>query len=83
MAFSKRTWDQLKSVTSKELISALTRDGWAREITRGATQAYYKEGRRVVIHNHPKKTYGPKTLKAILSDIGWNEDDLRRLKLIR
>ena len=83
MAFRKRTWDQLKNITSKKLISALTLDGWVRDITRGATQAYYKEGRRVVIHHHPKKTYGPKTLKAILSDIGWNEDDLRRLKLIR
>lgn len=83
MAFSKSVWDQLKNITPKKVISSLDRDGWTRDVTRGATLAYYKKGRRVVIHYHPKKTYGVKLLKGLLDDIGWSEKDLRRLKLIR
>ena len=83
MAFSKSVWDQLKNITPKEVISALERDGWVKDVTRGATRAYYKEGQRVVIHYHPKKTYGPGILKGILGDIGWSEKDLSRLKLIK
>lgn len=38
--------------------------------------------RRVSIHYHPKKTYGPSMLKALLSDIGWSEDEMVHHKLI-
>ena len=38
---------------------------------------------RIVVHFHPKKTYGPKLLKKLLSDTGWDESDLARLKLIK
>ena len=37
----------------------------------------------MVIHYHPRKTYGPKLLKALLADIGWSEADMRRIKLIK
>ena len=30
----------------------------------------------------PQKTYGPGLMKALLADIGWAEEDLRRLKVI-
>jgi len=33
--------------------------------------------------DHPKKSYSPGNLKAIWGDIGWDEDDLIRLKLIK
>ncbi|OGF53805.1 MAG: hypothetical protein A2Z21_01010 [Candidatus Fraserbacteria bacterium RBG_16_55_9] len=29
------------------------------------------------------ETFGPSLLKALLTDIGWTEDDLRRLRLIK
>jgi hypothetical protein len=32
---------------------------------------------------HAGKTYGAKMLQALLEDIGWSMDDLRRVKLIR
>jgi predicted RNA binding protein YcfA (HicA-like mRNA interferase family) len=88
MAFPPNVWNQLKNLTAKEIIKALERDGWMRDITsRGGDIGYIKLGqpnRRVVnIHFHPKKNYGAKTLNAILDDIGWNEDDMRRLKLIK
>ena len=37
----------------------------------------------VSIHFHPRKTYGPKQLRDSLDTLGWTEDDLRRLKLIK
>lgn len=65
-------------------MSALEKDGAVPDVTRGAVRVYrYPDGKRVTIHYHSKKTYGPKLLKALLRDIGWTEDDLRRLKLIK
>lgn len=83
MSFKPHVWDQLRSMTADELIAALTKDGWQRDITTGAVQAYLRAGVRVTVHYHPKKTYGAKLLKGLIADIGWSEDDLRRLKLIK
>ena len=88
MSFPKRVWDQIKNITAGELIAALERDGWERdsESRSGAPIAFLKSGepsRRVVIHYHPRKTYGPKLLKALLRDIGWTAEDLIRLKLAK
>lgn len=50
----------------------------------GAIQIYrHPDGRRVSIHVHPKKTYGPGLLKDLLQDTGWSIDDMKRLKLIK
>lgn len=84
MKFPKHIWQQIRNVTADELIAALERDGWARDHHRGAEQIYrHPDGRRVSIHYHPRKTYGPKLLKALLADIGWTTADLRRLKLVK
>ncbi len=67
----------------------MLRDGW-REDGGGktsGTRPFIKQAeggnRRVVIHYHPGKTYGPKFLKGLLDSIGGSEDDLRRLRLIK
>ena len=39
--------------------------------------------RQVTLHVHPKKTMGPGLVKKLLEDIGWDEADMRRLKLIK
>ena len=86
MAFSANVWSQLKNLTADDLIGALERDGWQRDTGRGAIFAYVKSGnpsKRVTVHYHPRKTYGPKLLKNLLADIGWNDADLRRLRLIK
>ncbi len=87
MAYPPNVWNQLKNITADEIIKALLRDGWKRDpASKGATIGYIKESKprlRVVIHYHPKKTYGPKLLKALLGDIGWSENDFRRLGLIK
>jgi predicted RNA binding protein YcfA (HicA-like mRNA interferase family) len=86
MAFPQHVWNQVKNLTADELISALQQDGWQRDSSKGAIFIYIKHGsanRRVSIHYHPKKNYGAKMLQALLADIGWTEDDMRRLKLIK
>ena len=86
---------QIRSVTVQKLQSALEKDGWVDENealskkrkNRGARIAYRHPTRqsnnRVVLHVHPKKTMGAKLLKSLLEEIGWTEDDMRRLKLIK
>ena len=83
-ALPKEVWSQLKNKTIQDIASALRKDGWEQENTRGATLPYrHSDGRRVVLHMHPNATKGPRILKGLLDDIGWDESDLVRLKLIR
>lgn len=84
MNYPPHIWDQLKNLTAEEIISALKRDGWARDTACKAEHVYRHPVRgRVSIHFHPGKTYGPKLLKGLLADIGWTIADLRRLKLVK
>ncbi|MBM3148494.1 MAG: addiction module toxin, HicA family [Chloroflexi bacterium] len=84
MKLPKNIWDQLKNKSADALISALVKDDWEHDETRGAQRVYlHPDGRRVSIHYHPGKTYGPRLLKALLADIGWSIPDMRRLKLIK
>lgn len=82
--FPKTTWDQLRSVTADNFIRALEKDGW-NEDKKGKTavRGFKKDGRRVAIHYHPGKTFGSKLLRGLLKDVGWNEDDFIRLKLVK
>jgi predicted RNA binding protein YcfA (HicA-like mRNA interferase family) len=83
MRYTKAAWDQLKKLTPERLSGAVERDGAAPEGRKGAVRAYrWPDGRRVTIHYHPGKQYGRKLLQALFDDIGWTEEDLRRLKLI-
>jgi len=77
---------QLRKVTVRELCAALERDGFVLDRQRGSHRVYYRPGdkRRVVIpYHHPGATLRIGTLAAIVRDIGWTEDDLRRLELIK
>ena len=84
MSYPKHIWNQIKNKSPKDLMCALEKDGAMLDITKSAVYSYrYNDGRRIVIHYHPNKTYGPKFIKGLIEDIGWDEDDLRRLKLIK
>jgi len=87
MAYPANVWDQLKNLTPDEIIGALKKDGWRQDPTsKGAILGFIKYGnpnQRITIHYHPKKTYGPGLLKGLLIDIGWSDEDLKRLKLIK
>lgn len=88
MAFSKNVWNQIKNLTKDEIIGALKRDGWNQDpASKDATIAFLKEAspksKRIVIHYHPHATCGPNLLRDLISEIGWTEADLKRLKLIK
>lgn len=83
MSLAPGVWAQLKNKSADDLIAALNKDGWTCDMDGGSMRIYMKSGRRVSIHYHPKKTYGPKMMKALLDDIGWSEEEMRNLKLIK
>lgn len=83
MSYRPHIWRQLRNLTADDLCGALERDGWELDVRRGAERVYrHQDGRRVSVHYHPGKTFGPNLFKALLADIGWSEQDMRRLKLI-
>lgn len=88
--YSQDVWKQLKNKTVQDIIRALNKDGWINEYSHRSTVAFRHPNRsegsehsRVVLHVHPKKTMGPKLLKGLLDTIGWGEDDLARLGLVK
>lgn len=84
MKFPSHIWNQFKNKSADELISALKKDGWKLDRMKGAKQVWlHPDGRRISIHYHSQKTYGPKLLQALLEDISWTTSDMRRLKLIK
>jgi len=79
-------YGRLRSLTARELISALIRDGFAFDRQSGSHQHYlHSDGRRATVSFHrPGDTFHPKTLKRMIEDQArWTEADLRRLKLIK
>lgn len=85
VSFPDNVWKQLKNKSVDRLISALLKDGFILDGKVRTERVYrHPDGRKVTIHYHiGSRTYGSKLLKALLEDIGWTEDDLRRLKLIK
>lgn len=85
MSFPQNVWNQLKSVTTRELIAALGKDGFIPDEELRTERIYrHPDGRRVSIHYHTgSKCYKRGMLKALFDDIGWSEKDMRRLKLIK
>jgi len=85
MNYSKNTWDQLKNKTADDLISALSKDGFVLDVKLRTERIYrHNDGRKISIHYHKSsQCYGKGLMKGLLQDIGWSEDDMRRLKLIK
>jgi predicted RNA binding protein YcfA (HicA-like mRNA interferase family) len=77
---------QPRAVTAREIVSALPRDGFALDRQAGSHRHYlHPDGQRVTVGYHaPGETFRLKTLKSMLEiQAHWNEDDLRRLRLIQ
>jgi predicted RNA binding protein YcfA (HicA-like mRNA interferase family) len=85
LKYSKNVWQQLKNKNADDIISSLLADGFKLDAQVRTERVYrHQDGRKVTIHYHPsKKEYGRSLLKALLEDIGWTEDDMRRVKLIK
>ena len=73
-----------RGVTARQLIKALQADGFQLARTRGSHRIYrHPDGRLMVIAYHALgDTFPIGTLKGMLADIGWTEEDLRRLGLL-
>lgn len=72
-----------RGTTARQLIKALHEDGFELKRTRGSHRIYrHPDGRRIVVAYHRLgDTFPTGTLKAMIRDAGWIEDDLRRLGL--
>jgi len=57
--------------------------GTSRDPKTNVVRNYRVEHRRVQIHPKSGKSYGQNLLTGLIEAIGWSEDDLRRLKLIK
>lgn len=69
-----------RSITAREFVAALTRDGFALRRVRGSHRVYRNpDGRRVVVAYHGLgQTFPIGTLRAMINDAGWNDEDLKR-----
>lgn len=76
---------KLKNIPVRELIRALEQDGFSYTRRKGSQRAYRQpDGRRVIVHyHHAKDTLPLGTLQSFLDGTKWNEDDLKRLRLIK
>ena len=83
---SELPWRALRSLTAREIISALMRDGFSLHNQRGSHQRYrHADGRRVTVSFHrPGETFAIGTLRSMIEkQARWSEEDLRRLGLLR
>jgi len=74
-----------RGTTARQFIRALHADGFFLQRTnRGSHRIYrHPDGRRVVVaYHHLSDTFPIGTLRAMIADAGWDEDDLRRLGLV-
>ena len=78
-------WNRLRSLTTRELLSALGRDGFYLDRHAGS-HMYYKhdDGRRVTVAFHGSgRTFRLGMLRLMIQEQAkWTEDDLRRLGLL-
>jgi predicted RNA binding protein YcfA (HicA-like mRNA interferase family) len=74
-----------RGVTARQFIRALQADGFALRRIRGSHHIYgHADGRRVVVaYHHAGDTFPIGTLRAMVTDAGWEDEDLRRLGLAK
>ena len=78
-------YSRLRTLTAREIIAALFRDGFSLDRQSGAHRLYrHPDGRRVTVSfHHAGETFEIKTLRSILElQARWEENDLSRLRLI-
>ena len=74
-----------RSVTAREFVAALTRSGFTLRRVRGSHRVYGNpDGRRVIVAYHGLgETFPIGTLRAMISDAGWSDEELNKLDLDR
>ena len=82
---SRIDYSRLRSLTTRQIIRALRRDGFVLSRQSGSHRQYIHEDDRLVTiaYHRPGGTYSLKTLRAIIEEQAqWTADDLRRLGLL-
>lgn len=82
MAINHRS---LRSTTAREFINALIRDGFLFRRQKGSHQRYqHPDGRHVTVTFHASSgTFPLGTLREMINQACWTEDDLIRLGLLK
>jgi predicted RNA binding protein YcfA (HicA-like mRNA interferase family) len=72
-----------RGLQARRFIRALEADGFALQRVRGSHRIFrHADGRRVVVAFHSlSETFPIGTLRAMIEDAGWQDEDLRRLGL--
>jgi len=72
-----------RGITARRFIDALHEDGFELQRIRGSHRVYkHPDGRRIVVAFHSlNSTFPIGTLKGMIQDAGWSEQDLARLNL--
>ena len=79
-------YSRLRSVTARQLVSALQSDGFDLQRQKGSHRLYkHSDGSRVTLSfHHSSDTFRLGTLRSIIEmQARWTADDLRRLELVR
>lgn len=82
---SRIDYSRLRSLTVRNLIRALRRDGFALDRQSGSHQQYrHADGRRVTVSYHgSSETFSPRILRIMIEDQAkWTTDDLQRLDIL-
>jgi predicted RNA binding protein YcfA (HicA-like mRNA interferase family) len=83
---SQIEWSRLRSLTARELIAALIREGFELRHQSGSHRRYrHPDGRRVTVSCHRlSDTFRPKTLRTMVEgQAHWSATDLIRLRLLK
>jgi predicted RNA binding protein YcfA (HicA-like mRNA interferase family) len=79
-------YSKLHSLTAKELVRALLKDGFNLERNSGAHhQFYHPDNRRVTVsYHHTGDTFKLRTLKSMIeTQAQWTDEDLKRLSILK
>lgn len=82
---SRIDFSRLRSLTARQIVSALERDGFQPQRRPGGHRQYnHQDGRSVTVPYHRSgRTFPIGTLRRIiLYEARWTMDDLRRLRLL-
>lgn len=73
-----------RGVSARQFVRALQADGFVLQRVRGSHRIYrHPDGRRIVVAYHQlSDTFPVGTLRAMITDAGWQDEDLKRLGLI-
>jgi len=83
---SEIDWSRLRSITAREIIGALERDGFSLRNQSGSHRRYrHPDGRRVTVSFHRMgDIFRPRTLRSIVEiQARWTDADPRRLRLVK